>query len=64
MVAGIIALEAVSLVVAVGLSLLERRRFDYRALARVEGELETVARDRAPHPAIPHQIPAPEPAAG
>ena len=39
----IAALEGVSLVVAVGVSLLERHRFDYTSLHQDAGELETVA---------------------
>jgi Na+/proline symporter len=37
---GIIALEGVSLVLAVGISLLQRREFDYGGLRRRHGELE------------------------
>jgi urea-proton symporter len=62
--AGIITLEAVSLVVAVGLSLLERGRFDYTSLARSEGELEVVHRLDTGQKPLPTHAPAPEPAAG
>lgn len=62
--AGIITLEAVSLVVAVGLSLLERKRFDYRTLARAEGELELVQRLDTGQKPLPGHTPSPEPAAG
>jgi hypothetical protein len=41
--AGIIALEGVSLLTVVGLSLLSKDRFDYSTLHRDTGELETPA---------------------
>lgn len=50
--AGIIALEAVSLVVAVGVSLLRRERFDYASLDRSAGELETKPEPAAGRPIV------------
>jgi Na+/proline symporter len=50
--AGIIALEAVSLVVAVGVSLLRRERFDYASLDRSAGELETKPEPAAGRPVV------------
>jgi urea-proton symporter len=48
---GIVALETVSLLVAVGLSLLRKERFDYASLRRTAGELETTVTPTDPAPA-------------
>lgn len=58
---GIIALEATSLVVAVGVSLLQRERFDFARLRRESGQLETHVLTHG-HRA-PHDVPPPRPAA-
>jgi Na+/proline symporter len=59
---GIIVLEAVSLVVAVGLSLLQRKEFDFASLRRKGGELEQTRASYDLGPVAPGAPPvAPEP---
>jgi Na+/proline symporter len=55
---GIVALEAVSLLVAVGLSLLRKERFDYTSLRRDVGELEAVPAGQINAEPVPTVVPA------
>jgi Na+/proline symporter len=59
---GIIGLEGTSLVLAVGISLVQNQRFDYATLHRARGQLETVAAAAAPAAPVPAPILEPEPA--
>jgi urea-proton symporter len=59
---GIIGLEGTSLVLAIGISLLARQRFDYGRLRRERGELETVHAAPTGHFAPGAPVLEPEPA--